>query len=174
MFEIEYEFRQEDLIHFNEVRLKNNTQLQSDLRKHRFLIMGILLFISFFYYIYYKDMQTPAYILGFGAVWLFIFKPYETKMDMRRQILAKYSEEEKKNLFGNYQLSIEQQHLLVKSPSGKEKMLWKDLVRVEYGDKYVYVYVDLDSALIIPVSTLSKGNLEEFAEHAEGMIERAT
>jgi hypothetical protein len=46
-------------------------------------------------------------------------------------------------------------------------------VRVEYGDKYVYVYVDLDSALIIPVSTLTKGNLEEFAEHAEGMIERA-
>ncbi len=173
MFEIEYEFRQEDLIHFNEVRLKNNTQLQSDLRKHRFFIMGILLFISFFYYIYYKDMFTPGYILAFGAVWLFLFKPYETKMDMRRQILAKYTEEEKKNLFGVYQLSIEQQHLLVKSPSGKEKMLWKDLVRVEYGDKYVYVYVDLDSALIIPVTALTQGNLEEFAQYAEGMIERA-
>jgi len=173
MFEIEYEFSQEDLMHFNEARLKNNLPLQADLRKHRFFMMGILLFISIFYYIYYKDMEMPAYILGFGLLWLLGFKPYETKMDMRRQILAKYTEEEKKKLFGEYHLSIDQHYLVVKSPSGKEKMAWKDLVRVEYGDKYVYIYVDLDSALIIPVATLKKGNLEEFAEQAEGMIERA-
>ncbi len=173
MFDIEYELRQEDLIHFNEARLKTNTELQNDIRKHRFLMMGILLFISLFYYIYYKDMEMPAYILGFGLLWLLGFKPYETKMDFKRQILAKYTEAEKKALFGDYQLSIEQHYLVVKSPAGKEKMAWKDLVRVEYGDKYVYIYISLDSALIIPVEMLKKGNLEEFAEQAEGMIDRA-
>jgi hypothetical protein len=118
-------------------------------------------------------MEMPAYILGFGLLWLLGFKPYETKMDFKRQILAKYTEAEKKALFGDYQLSIEQHYLVVKSPAGKEKMAWKDLVRVEYGDKYVYIYISLDSALIIPVEMLKKGNLEEFAEQAEGMIDRA-
>jgi hypothetical protein len=173
MYEIEYEFRQEDLIHFNEVRVKKNPQIQEEIRKHRFFILGILLFVSFFYYLYYKDFETPAYILGFGVLWVFGFKPYELKMDMRRQILAKYTEAEKESMFGVYQLSIEQHYLVVKSPSGKEKLAWKDLARVEYGDKYVFIYLDLDSALIIPVETMKNGDLEKFAEQAEGMIERA-
>jgi hypothetical protein len=172
MYEIEYEFSQEDLIHFNEMRVKKNQPLQDEMRKHRFLISGILLFISLFYYLYYGDITTPAYILGFGVLWLFGLKPYEIKMDMRRQILAKYSEAEKATMFGIYQLSIEQHYLEVKSPAGKEKLAWKDLARVEYGNKYVYIYIDLDSALIIPVESLKSGDLEKFAEQAEDMIER--
>lgn len=173
MFEIEYEFRQEDLVHFNEMRVKKNPEIQSEIRKHRFFIVGVLLFFSLFYYLYYGDIEIPAYTLVLGAVWVFGFKPYEMKIDMRRQILAKYTEEEKAAMFGVYQLDIDQHYLQVKSPSGKEKMAWKDLVRVEYGDKYVYIYTDFDSALIVPVETMKSGNLEKFAEQAEGMIERA-
>jgi hypothetical protein len=173
MFEIEYEFRQEDLIHFNEMRVKNNPDIQNDIRKHRFLIVGVMLFISFFYYAYNKDFTTPAYIMGLGLVWVFLIKPYELKIDMRRQILAKYTEAEKEAMFGQYKLGIEQHYLVESSPSGKHKMAWKDLVRVEYGDKYVYIYLDLNTALVIPVETVTKGDLEKFAEQAAGLIERA-
>jgi len=62
--------------------------------------------------------------------------------------------------------------LLEKSPSGKNKMAWSDLVRVEYGKRYVYIYIDLSTALVIPVDKVKKGNLEQFAEQAEKMIER--
>ena len=173
MFEIEYEFQQEDLIHFNEMRFKKNKPLQEEMRKHRFLVIGVILFVSFFYYLYYKDIEVPGYMLVLGALWVFAFKPYEIKMDIRRQILAKYTEAEKAAMFGIYHLHIEQHYLVVKSPARKEKLAWKDLARVEYGDKYVYVYIDLDSALIIPVNSMKSGNLEKFAEQAEGMIERA-
>lgn len=173
MFEIEYEFRQEDLVHFNEMRVKKNPEIQSEIRKHRFFIVGVMLFVSLFYYLYYNDIEVPAYILVLGAAWVFGFKPYEMKLDMRRQILAKYTEEEKAAMFGDYQLGIEQHYLVVKSPASKEKMAWKDLVRVEYGDKYVYIYTDLDSAFIIPVETMKTGDLEKFAEQAAGMIERS-
>ena len=59
---------------------------------------SLLLFISFFYYLYYKDIEIPSYIMGLGALWVFVFKPYELKMDIRRQILAKYTEAEKEAL----------------------------------------------------------------------------
>jgi hypothetical protein len=173
MIEIEYEFRQEDLIHFNEMCIKKNQALQNDIRNHRFLILGILLFVSIFYYLYYNDMQMPAYIIGFGLLWIFVFKPYEMKMDMRRQILAKYTEAEKKSLFGIHQLLIDPQYLIEKSPAGKHKTAWKDLVRVEYGEAYVYIYTDLNSAIIIPVETVKKGELEKFSEQAEILIDRS-
>ena len=173
MYEIEYEFRQEDLIHFNEVRYKNNATAQAEWRKHRFMIAGILLFLSLFYYLYYHDIQVPAYILVLGAAWLFGFKPYELKNDIRNQILAKYTEAEKKKMYGNYHLAVESKQLVVTSPSGRETIAWKDLARVEYGDKYVFIYIDLESAFIIPVATLKKGNLEKFAEQVEIKIDHA-
>jgi hypothetical protein len=53
-------------------------------------------------------------------------------------------------------------------------MAWEDLVRVEYGKRYVYIYISLNTALVIPVETVKKGNLEQFAAQAEKMIELAS
>ena len=78
-------------------------------------------------------------------------------------------------MFGLYTLSIDPvnpSYLLEKSPSGKNKMAWADLVRVEYGKRYVYIYINLSTALVIPVDKVKQGNLEQFAEQAEKMIER--
>jgi hypothetical protein len=36
----------------------------------------------------------------------------------------------------------------------------------------VFIYVDIDAALVIPRETVSKGDLKAFAKQAEGMIER--
>lgn len=172
MYEIEYEFREQDLIHFNEMRFKSNAGLQNEIRNHRLFIIGVILFVSTFYYLYYNDIEVPAYILSLGCLWLFVIKPYELRHDIRNQILSKYTEAEKAQMYGKYQLGIEQHYLVVKSPAGNEKLAWKELARLEYGNKYIYIYLDLDSAIIIPVETMKSGDLEKFAEQAEGMIER--
>jgi len=171
MYEIEYEFREEDLVHFNELMLKNDLELQKNIRKHKMIVPGIMLMIGMFYYVYYADMMTTAYIslLAFG--WG-IFSPYAMKMDMRRQFLERYTEKEKVDMFGRHTLRIEQDYLAEKSPGGKHKNPWKNMLRVDYEDKYVHIYLDLDSAIVIPIETMKSGDLEKFAEQAEGMIER--
>ena len=171
MFEIEYEFREEDLVHFNELRLKNDTEMQATIRKSKFLVPGALLFIGMFYYVYYADMKTTAYIAILAIVWG-IISPYVMKMDMRRQFLEKYTEKEKLDMFGRHTLTIEQDYLAEKSPGGKHKTYWKDMFRVDYVDKYVHIFIGLDSAIVIPVESIKSGNLEKFAEQAESMIER--
>jgi hypothetical protein len=52
-------------------------------------------------------------------------------------------------------------------------MLWSDLVRVEYSKHYVYIYISLTTALVIPYETIKNGDLKAFAKQAEQMIERA-
>lgn len=171
MFEIEYELREEDLLNFNELRLKNNSEIQATLRKNRVFVPGILLFIGMFYYLYYSDTSTSFYIVLIAAGWG-IISPYVIKMDMRRQILESYGEEEREDILGQHKLIIEQDYLVDKAPGGKHKFLWENMVRVDYVKKYVHIYIDLDSAIIIPVETVSNGDLEKFAEQAEKMIER--
>ena len=171
MFEIEYEFREEDLVNFNELRLKNDAEMQKKIRQSKMMVPGAMLLIGMFYYVYYGEMTTTAYIAVLALAWG-IVSPYVLKMDMRRQFLEKYTETEKLDMFGVHTLKIEQDYLAEKSPGGKHKTYWKDMLRVDYVDKYVHIFIDLDSAIVIPVETIKSGNLEKFAEQAESMIER--
>ncbi len=174
MFEIEYEFREEDLLHFNEVQFMRNEEIQNNIRKNRWIVPGVMALIGSFYYFYYRDLNSAAYIIVIAILWA-LLSPKIMMLDLRRQILKNYTEKEKANMFGTYTLSIDPadpKYLLEQSPSGKHKMAWEELVRVEYGKRYVYIYINLTTALVIPVETVKKGNLEQFAEQAEKMIGR--
>jgi len=174
MFEIEYEFRERDLIHFNELQFASNDDIQHNIKKNRIIVPGMIFLIGFFYYFYYHDVQATAYVLVIALLWA-VLSPKIMRLDFHRQILKNYSESEKANMFGMYTLTIDPanpKYLLEKSPSGKNKMAWEELLRVEYGKAYVYFYLSLTTALVIPVETVKRGNLEEFAEQVEKMIER--
>ncbi len=172
MFEIEYEFREQDLIHFNELQLERSEEIQKNIRKNRLMVPSIMMLIAGFYYYYYGQWMSAAYI-GFIAVLWGILSPRIIKLDLRRQILTNYSYKEKAKMFGLYNLSIDKDFLIDKSPGGKHKTAWTDVLRVEYVKGYVFIYVDLTTALVVPVETIKSGNLEEFAEQVEKMIERA-
>ncbi len=174
MFEVEYEFGEEDLIHFNELQFMRNDEIQYNIKKNRWVVPGVMGIIGGFYYFYYGDINSSGYILVIAALWA-ILSPKIMLLDLRRQILKSYTAKEKLNMFGTYTLTIDPtnpNYLLEKSPSGKNKMAWADLVRVEYGKRYVYIYISLNTALVIPVDKVKQGNLEQFAEQAEKMIER--
>jgi hypothetical protein len=174
MFEIEYEFGEEDLINFNAARYRKTDEYKHDMRMNRLIVPGVLVLISAFYYFYYQDKSTAAYIVAIGALWS-LFVPRTIMSRWQHKLIKSYSDKEKNQMFGTYNLSIDPanpNYLLEKSPSGKNKMPWADLVRVEYGKRYVYIYIDLSTALVIPVDKVKKGNLEQFAEQAEKMIER--
>lgn len=171
MFEIEYEFREKDLVHFNELRLANDLEMQKKIRQNRLLVPGIMLVFGLFYYVYYVDMMTTAYISLLAIAWG-IASPFIMKIDMRRQFFNKYTEAEKKAMFGIHNLKIEPEHLAEKSPGGKHKTRWSDMLRVERHKEYIYIYVDIDAAIVIPRDTIKSGDLKGFAKQAETMIER--
>ncbi len=171
MFEIEYEFELEDLVHFNETRLKSDLDLQKKIRKNRLVVPGVMLFIGLFYYVYYVDMLTTAYITILALVWS-IVSPMFLKMDMRRQIINSYTEEEKKGIFGLHHLKISQENLIHQTPGGTEKTPWDEVLRVDYLKDYVHIYIAIDAAVVIPKKAVKNGDLKKFTKHAEGIIER--
>lgn len=171
MFEIEYELREKDLLHFNELRLANDVEMQKNIRKTRLFVPAIMLVFGLFYYVYYVDMKTTAYITVLALVWG-VVSPYFMKMNMRQQIIDKYTEAEKKALFGIHSLKIEPEFLQERGPNGKSKTPWSEMLRVERHKDYVYLFVAIDAAIIIPVETVKSGDLKAFAKQAESMIDR--
>jgi hypothetical protein len=134
-------------------------------------VPAVMLFIGLFYYVYYVDMMTTAYITLLALVWG-IASPFIMKIDMRRQFFNQYTEAEKKAMLGVHSLTIEPEFLQEKSPGGKHKTPWKEMLRVEKHKDYVYIYIDIDAAIVIPRETVTKGDLKAFSKQVEGMIER--
>lgn len=171
MLEVEYEFREQDLLYFNEFRLAGDLELQKKIRNNRLFVPGVMLLIGLFYYIYYVDMMTTAYISLLAIVWAFS-SPFIMKIDMRRQFFKHYSDAEKKALFGVHHLTIEPEFLQERSPGGKHKTPWTDMLRVENHREYVFIYVAIDAAIVIPRETVIKGDLKAFAKQVNSMIDR--
>lgn len=174
MLELEYEFREEDLIHFNELQFAKNEEIQANIRKNRWVVPGVMFLIAAFYYFYYGDKASAGYIVVIAILWAML-SPRVMMLDLRRQILKNYTNKEKNSMFGTYTLSIDPanpQYLFEKSPSGKHKMAWSELVRIERGKRYVFIFVDLSTALVIPLETVKKGDLKQFSDQVESMLER--
>jgi hypothetical protein len=171
MLDIEYEFREQDLVHFNELRLTGNLEMQKKIRQTRLFVPGVMLVFGLFYYVYYVDMMTTAYITLLALAWG-IASPFIMKIDMRRQFFDKYTEAEKKAMFGIHSLTIEPEFLQERAPGGKHKTPWSEMLRIEKHKDYVYIYVAIDAAIVIPRETVKKGDLKAFAKQVEGMIER--
>ena len=75
-------------------------------------------------------------------------------------------------MFGMHQLKIEPEHLFEKSPGGKHRTPWGDMLRVEKHKDYIYIYVDIDAAIVIPRETVKSGDLKAFVKQAENLIDR--
>jgi hypothetical protein len=173
MTEIQYEVREKDLIAFNEHLLANSEPIQKTIRRHQAIIPGVIAAIALLLFFYFKDIPSAIYVILIAMGWG-LGIPLYLKLDMRKQLRRMYSEEEKARLIGHYALRAEQDHLVEVSANGESKLRWKKVLRVEVEKKYVFVFVSLDSALIIPRDTLAKGSkLHEFVKTVEERIEQA-
>lgn len=171
MYEIEYDLAEEDLVHFNEQRFLKSEAAHKKLRFAQFIVPGILAFIGVVYGIFLRNEYAGLFTVVFAVI-IMAIAPHLIKWDMRRQIVKYYTDEEKEKILGHYKLKIEPKMLMEESPSGENSMEWGELLRVEYAKRHVYIYLDIDVALIIPIEKITSGNLKQFAEQVDKLIDR--
>lgn len=172
MTEIEYEVREQDLLAFNDHQLQNSESLQKSLRRHQGFVPGLLAVISMFLWFYYQDTLSAIYA-GVTAVAWGLLTPLFLKWQLRQQIRKLYTEEEKACILGNYTLRSDKDALVEVSKAGESRVPWGDILRIEMTKRYAFIFVGLDSALIVPRATLKSGNLHEFVKDADARIEQA-
>jgi len=174
MTEIHYEVREKDLIAFNEHLLANSERVQKVIRRHQAHIPAVIAVIALALFFYMKDLPSSIYALVLAMAWG-LGVPFFLKLNMRKQIRQMYSETEKANILGRYKLVAEPGGLVEIGADGEtSKLAWKNVLRVEAEKKYVFVFVSLSTALIIPVDTVAKdSNLGAFVKTVVECIEKA-
>ena len=173
MTEIQYELRESDLLAFNDHQLKNTETLQKSLRRHQATIPGFMILIALFVWFYYQDSLTAAWLGLTGAVWG-VAAPYFLRWNTRRKIASLYTDEDKARILGDYTLRVEPKELVEICKTGESRIQWDELLRIESNKNYAFIFVSLDSALIIPRKTVKQGNLIDFYKEVEERIEKAS
>ncbi len=172
MTEIQYELRERDLLAFNDHQLKNVAPLQKSLRRHQSTIPGFLILIALFVWFGYQDSLTAGWIAITGGLWG-VAAPFYLRWHTRRKIRRMYTDEEKARILGEYTLRIEPEALVEISKAGESHIRWADILRIEAGKNYAFIFVTLDSALIIPRATVKKGDIAKFFDEAKQRIDGA-
>ncbi|MGZ8217069.1 YcxB family protein [Methylomagnum sp.] len=173
MSEIEYELREQDLLAFNDHQLQSSGKLGSTLRRHQGTVPGILMVIALVMLFYYEDTLSAMYVGFTGAAWG-VLTPLYLKWNARRQIRGMYTEDEKARIVGVYKLRTTSDALVEIGREGESRVKWGDILRIEATKKYAFIFVTIDSALIVPRATVKNGDLHEFVKDVDQRIEAAS
>lgn len=173
MKEITYTLREKDLTAFNEHQLKKMESVQKSLHRHQATIPGMLVLIAAVSWFYMQDSLTAMWLGLSGLAWGMLV-PLYLRWSMRRKMTRFYTQEDKDKILGEYTLRCAPNDLVEISASGEESRIrWKDILRIEAGKGYAFIFISLHSAVIIPSKTVSAGNIREFYDEAERLIQAA-
>lgn len=169
---LEYELREKDLVAFNEHQLRNSKDAQRAMKKYRYYMPAFLILSGFFFMWFYGEYYSGLYVIALALLFI-LMVPKVLFWDFRRKVLKMYSEQDKEKLLGKYRLRIEPRALHEEAPSGRSKVTWDEVLRVELEKHYAFIFTDLDSALIIPKETVSNGDIHEFVSRVDEYLEQA-
>jgi len=174
MTEIQYTLQEKDLIAFNAHELEENVMVLKAIRRNQATVPGIIVLIALFYWFWYQDVFSAGYIATIGVTWG-VLVPIYLRWNVLNQIRKKYTPQDKKKLLGDYTLRIHAKALEEITPNGKATTDWSEVLRIDgsKNKKYVFIYMDADAALIIPVKSVTEGNIRKFINEADERIMEA-
>jgi hypothetical protein len=161
MSQIDFEIRSNDLVAFNEHLMAENGTTMKRLRRHQAMIPGAITIIALMFWFVYQDIRSTI-IAGSAAVLWGLAVPAWMQYTMRKQIMGFYSDDDLKNVLGPCRLRVDHNALVEIRGSHESRMNWNDVLRMEITRKYVYIFTDLDAALIIPRRGIKMQDLKDF------------
>lgn len=173
MIELQYVLGEKDLMFFNAHQMKKSERIRKTMNRHQATIPAFLGVIGLFVWFYYQDSLTAAWI-GLSAVLWGFGAPFFMQWNARRRIAYMYTLQDRERLFGEYTLRIEPDALVEISKAGESKIPWKEVLRIEPAKNYAFIFVDVDSAIVIPRKGVKKGDIKAFYNAAEEHIDKAS
>ena len=167
--EIQFEISEESLSAFNEHHAQYVPKLSKAIERHRILWpFGIVLLAG---YAWHRGGE-PYFVAGMVVTALLwsLYVPHALKDIFRKSVRKQYSEQAKKEIYGTHKMQIKESMLVEYSPGGRSTTTWDNLMRVDESDDYAFIYIDTNTALIIPKKPPDE-NITAFINMIKGHID---
>ena len=147
--EIEFEITEKSLTAFNEHHSQYVPKLKKAIERHRLLWpVGIIVLAG---YAWHRGGE-PFFVAGMvvtALLWSLIV-PRTLKDVYRKSVRKHYSDQAKKDIYGIHKMQVKESALVEFTPGGRSTIGWEKIMRVDDLPDYAFVYIDTNTALIIP------------------------
>lgn len=157
MSTITYQLRQIDIIEFNEHHAKMNGAYGKSIIRHQLVWPIVILIIAFFIVLSSQDIVLGVYLLTGAFVWSLLV-PAWIKKRFHQHVAEQFSEQDFAQAVGEYSLKITDVGLLEIKPTSEELINWDGILKFEQSKRHAYIYLNEDSAIIIPKEMMSEGS----------------
>ncbi|MCP5487793.1 MAG: YcxB family protein [Verrucomicrobia bacterium] len=136
-----FQIDEDDTLAFTEQFLRGSASHQSTRNRLKWSIPCIMLGLTLF--VTLRDGFSITSLIIFGTIALFWFVLYPKRFDanIRKYAKKQMSESSYSNMFGKYDLEIDEMGLHSTSNTGSGTYKWKAVNRVELTDKYLFIYL---------------------------------
>jgi len=147
---IQFELTNDDWIEFQKDYLSRSKQYQ----RIRFWT-GLISPIIIFFYGLYGCLEKGSHYSGLivyalFSVILIVFLPHILDSSVLKTLNRQFKEEDFSALMGNHVIKCTDEFLLLINPGSENKTLWKKFIKYEENEKYIFIYLTGNSAVIIP------------------------
>jgi len=157
---VRYVLTADDGLRFCEYHIRHSPIVGRQIARERYLypLAGIAIGMAFWWATGRLEVLIAAAVLG--AAWT-LWWPVRWRRSYLRQAGRAYAEPENRSLFGEHVVSVEPDHLLVRSAAGIESTYpWTSIYEVVEEPGYLYVYVNGLEAITVPTGSIIEGDLD--------------
>ena len=127
----------------------------------------------FFIYKFGFSLLATALFLGAMIAWYTLY-PRRFDSRVRKHLKKQMQESGYANMFGSYEININDDHLASVGPTGDSKHKWNAVNRAELSEEYLFVFLSGPQGLPIPVNEIGVDAARQACDAINQNVKNAT
>jgi YcxB-like protein len=145
-----FDVSERDMLAFSERYHRASRTHNRARQSARLLLPMMLLPVMLLFFLNFGFSPAPIVILVMAMIGWYVYYPMRFDKCVRNQVRKQMCESSYSNMFGAYEITLDEDSLKSSSPTGEARYNWDAVDRVELTDDYLFVF--LSGPMGYPVS----------------------
>lgn len=163
MVSISYNATIEDITAYGKLVYAKSPTVKEHLKKTYYFSVPMLIIIGAVLK-YYESNQDLIYFWAVVGIGWLVYLPFYHKKKYLKKFIASFEDEKYQNLFGEHELTIEDDSIADKIEKGVNHTKISKIEHIEIIDNYAFVFIDSAMAYLIPENKIIEGNYNNFVD----------
>ena len=151
---LKFNVSEKDVLAFSE-RYYRSSPSHNRVRESTRIMLPLMLTPVMLLFIYnFGFSPLPSVIFLVAMAGWYVLYPRRFDKRVRKYMEKQMKESSYSNMFGAYELSFDDEHLMSTGPTGESKYKWNAVNRAELSDEYLFVFLSGPQGFTIPINQI--------------------
>ena len=156
-----YENQDSDILAYGKLIYDKSPTVKVHLKKTYYFSVPMLFVLGAVISYFESNSELLYAWIALSIGWL-IYLPFYHKKKYLKKVIESFEDDKYQNLFGQHELTIENNILTDKIETGQNKTEISKIEHIEIVKDYTFIFIDSATAYLIPENNILSGDYHEF------------